>query len=74
MNGIIIKPFKHTYCALIRGHKWKNISPVMLHWVCQECIYCGKTRVVQSKISQGLFKVVEWHSKKTRKALERKDS
>lgn len=45
-NGLLIKPFKHTYCALIRGHKWKNVSPVELHWVCQECIYCGKERAV----------------------------
>lgn len=46
MNGILIKPFKHIYCALIRGHKWKNTSPVELHWVCQKCIHCGKERVV----------------------------
>lgn len=46
MNGILIRPFKHIYCALIRGHKWKNTSPICMGFVCQECIYCGKERIV----------------------------
>lgn len=46
MKGILIRPFKHMYCALIRGHKWKNCSPIELQWVYQECVYCGKERIV----------------------------
>lgn len=46
MNGILIRPFKHIYCALFKGHEWKNTSPSGLQWVCQKCIHCGKERVV----------------------------
>lgn len=46
MNGWIIRPFKHFFCGMIRGHKWKNTSPTDLHWVCQKCVYCGKERII----------------------------
>lgn len=46
MNGWFIRHFKQFYCGMIRGHKWENISPTDLHWVCQKCIYCGKKRIV----------------------------
>lgn len=45
-NGILIRPFRQLYCGLIIGHRWKNISPVELQYVCQECIYCWKERIV----------------------------
>lgn len=46
MNGWLIKPFKHLYCGAVKGHIWKNCSPVALPFVCQECIHCGKERIV----------------------------
>ena len=46
MNGWLIRPFRHFCCGMIRGHKWKNTSPFGMRWLCQECVYCGKERVV----------------------------
>lgn len=44
-NGLLIRPFKHLYCGLIRGHKWTPISPLIDGYYGKRCVYCGKEKI-----------------------------
>lgn len=46
MNGLLIKPIKILYCALIKGHEYKAVSPLGLPRVVVKCRYCGHKKVI----------------------------
>ena len=47
-NGWLFRWARHFWCGMIYGHEWKNTSPILhgIPWVCQECVKCGKERVI----------------------------